>query len=306
MSVPDCSVTANAAKAAAQALGWTFKIADANLNINGGNETAFSEALAARPSAIIVHGVACNTITAQLQQAKQLRVPVMGVEAMDCNTPPLNGPHLYTVPMMYSTAASDTYQYFLHWGATSGAFLVDKVNGHATIISSHGTEPNHEIVNAGFRSMFDKCSGCKVVAEVPFNNEDLTPDGPYVQRLRATLAKYPQATASFMPFDANFLVGGAQAVHSFNPSMWLSGGSGYGAEIDLLRQGLIDGITAHDPQWMGWAAMDNLNRFFAGQPPAAEGIGFVVVDKNHNLPPAGQPYESSVNYQAAYRKIWAG
>jgi ribose transport system substrate-binding protein len=205
---------------------------------------------------------------------------------------------------MYSQVATDTYHYFLEWGATSGAYLADRMNGHASIIAGHGTEPNHEIVNAGFHSMFDKCSGCKVLAEASFNNADLTPDGPYVQRLRAALAKYPQANAVFQPFDANFLVGGAQAVHSFNPTLFQSGGSGYGAEIDLLRQGLIDGITAHDPTWMGWAAMDNVNRFVAGQPPAPQGIGFVVVDKDHNLPPNGQPYEAPVDYRAAYLKIW--
>jgi ribose transport system substrate-binding protein len=306
-AIPDCSVAANAAKAAAGVAGFDFKIADAQLNANNGNDRAFREALAAKPDAIIVSGIACNTITAALNQAKQQNVPVMGVEALDCSDPPLNGPKLFTAPMSYSTAATNTVEYFQAWGRASGAYVVDTLGSKGgSIIASHGTEPNHEILNGAFDEMVKTCSSCKIVAEPSFSNPDLTPDGPYIQRLQAALAQHPDANVSFLPFGVNMLLGGAKDSKKTNPDMLVSGGSGYGAEIDLIRAGQVDAVTAHDPEWLGWAAIDNTNRLFNGQPAAPQGIGFVIVDKDHNMPPAGQPYQSKVDYKAAYTNIWTG
>ncbi|MEV4422042.1 substrate-binding domain-containing protein [Patulibacter sp. NPDC049589] len=304
MSVPDCSVPAKAAQEAAKAIGWDFKIADGALNVNNGNEKAVRQALAADPDAMIIHAADCPTINAPLAEAKKRKIPVIGVEALDCSDPPKNGEDLLPYDNPYTDEIKGNVDFFKVWGQVSAAYLIHKSDAKAQIILSHGTEATHETVNAGFRETFDQCGGCKVLEEASFANPDLTPDGAYVQRLRSVLTKNPTANAAYFPFDVNFLVGGAQAAKSANPDMLVTGGSGSAASFDLVRQGLIDGVTAHDTQWMGWGALDNVNRILNGQEPVPQGIGFIAVDKDHNLPPKGELYKSTVDFRSVYRKSW--
>jgi ribose transport system substrate-binding protein len=91
----------------------------------------------------------------------------------------------------------------------------------------------------------------------------------------------------------------------------LTGLEGLPANISLIKQGLQTAVAGVSLEWLGWAAIDGLNRLFAGQPQVDEGIGWQTVDKQHNLPttPAydgnvasnGQPKQ---DYQAIYRKSW--
>jgi ribose transport system substrate-binding protein len=304
MSIPDCSAPAKAGEEAAKAMGWNFKIADGALNVNNGFEKGVRQALAGKPDAIILHAITCSAANAPLAEAKKQGIPVIGVESLDCSDPPVKGEDLLTYDNPYGKDMATTFDYFTQWGHFGAAYLINKTNAKAQIILTKGTEPPHIVTNNGFRETFDKCTGCKVLAEATFSNPDLTPDGPYVQRLRSALTKNPTANAGYFPFDVNFLVGGAQAAKSANKDMFISGGSGSAATFDLVREGLIDGIAAHDVVWLGWGAIDNLNRIFNKKPVTAQGIGFIAVDKDHNLPGKGQVYKSKIDFRAAYKKSW--
>jgi ribose transport system substrate-binding protein len=83
----------------------------------------------------------------------------------------------------------------------------------------------------------------------------------------------------------------------------LFGAEGYAPTADLARQGWVAGGVAVPADWQGWAAIDTLNRIFAGQKPVDEGLGFQAWDKTHNLGASGG-YEPKVDYQAAYKKLW--
>jgi ribose transport system substrate-binding protein len=302
-SIPDCSAPAAAAQQAAKKLGWNFKITDGALDVNNGFATAVTQALADNPSAIILHAISCPDVVGPLEQAKARGVTIIGIEALNCNTPPNHGPSLFTNDMEYSSSMMSNSAYFTEWGRFGASYLIDK-SPNAQLILSRGIEPDHVITNDGFISVFDKCSTCKVLGTATFSNPDLVPNGPYVQRLRAILAKYPTATAGYFPYDVNFEVGGAAAAKRANSKMFVSGGSGSPASFAILRQGLINGISAHDVTWLAWGAMDELNRIFNHQPEVPEGIGFIAVDKTHNLPPAGQPYKSKIDFASVYAKSW--
>ena len=46
-----------------------------------------------------------------------------------------------------------------------------------------------------------------------------------------------------------------------------------------------------------------MNSFFLGQPPADSGIGWTMVDKDHNLPASGE-FVPPVDFQAQYKAAW--
>ena len=54
------------------------------------------------------------------------------------------------------------------------------------------------MVDKGFTDEIKKCSGCSIVATVPYDSAQLTPNGPWTRRSRTTLAKTPQANAGVL------------------------------------------------------------------------------------------------------------
>jgi ribose transport system substrate-binding protein len=61
--------------------------------------------------------------------------------------------------------------------------------------------------------------------------------------------------------------------------------------------------------WVGWAAIDGLNRVFNGKPQVSEGIGNQAIDKTKNLPTATPFYDGnpkSQDYRSVYEKLWRG
>ncbi len=76
------------------------------------------------------------------------------------------------------------------------------------------------------------------------------------------------------------------------------GGEGFADELDLIRTGKITAANIISSEWVGWASIDTMNSFFLGQQPADSGIGWTMVDKDHNLPPSGE-FVPPVDFQAA-------
>ncbi|NKQ55508.1 substrate-binding domain-containing protein [Amycolatopsis sp. K13G38] len=303
-----CSGYAAAGQAAAQAIGWDFHIADGNLNQANGEATAFRTALAAHPDAIILDAFSCSNLQPELQQAKQQGVPVMGVETTDCSDAG-TGPSLFTVPLIYGENYPGQKAWWTGWGTWSGDFVAADSGGQAKIIAAPGQgDPQYDFLYAGFKdALAQKCPKCTIVTEVPWTLADLAPNGPWVTALRNALIKNADADYVWFPFDFNAVEsGGAKAVLQSGSKAKVLANSGSGNALDLIRSGqLYAEASAKSSEWESWAAIDELNRHFNGQPSVPEGLGFVSLDKTHNLPSQpGSNYQTTVDYQAMYKKAW--
>ena len=99
----------------------------------------------------------------------------------------------------------------------------------------------------------------------------------------------------------------AQAIQSAGRTKTFSlvSGEGYAPNVAMIRaQNGEDAVTPFDSNWLAWGAVDTVIRLLDHQPAVYEGMGVQVVDRTHNLPAAGQQYNSPVNYQALYKKAW--
>jgi ribose transport system substrate-binding protein len=293
---------AAAAGAAAKVLGISFHIADSKLGAGVGYITAMDTALAAHPSAIIVHGIDCSNIVAPLRQAAAAHIPVLGVEDLPCagNNPAMAG------PMKYTSSEGSGTAYFNAWGKTSADAIIDLTGGKAQVLNTTGPLPLYVAIDDGFTSELKKCPGCKIVGGFKFVSADETPGGAYVQELRADILKFSNANAVMTPVDpaAQF---GAPVVHKANPKTANVGGSGEIPDIDLIRQGIMTAATgAHDGAWMGWAAMDEINRILNNKPTVPEGVGFKVIIKSTVPSKPGTGYTSPIDFRADYTKAWTG
>jgi ribose transport system substrate-binding protein len=254
-----------------------------------------------------MHALDCVSVTPALKEAKKANIPVLGVEMADCDAPPVNKAPLLTKDMNYTEGVPDTQAYFKGWGAQAAKYLIAKTGGKAKIIVNEGTDSVFPLMNQGFLEGIKACAGCEIVDTVTFTAAEQIPNGPWIQRFRTSLTKNPDADATFIPSDYGMTgLGGGKAVKDSKRDMTIVGGSGSAPGMDAVRSGLITADTyAHDADWMGYAAMDTINRMLQGEDIVAEGVGTRVVDKDHNLPEkSGSAYASPIDWKAAYDKIW--
>ena len=127
------------------------------------------------------------------------------------------------------------------------------------------------------------------------------------QALTNALSSHPDANVVHLPVDS-LLPNVAPAIQESGRSkdLLVIGGEGnFKANLEAIRRdGAQDAAIALDLGWESWAQVDDLNRYFAGQKPVYGGWAWTVIDKDHNLPPEGQVWNSKVDYAAAYRKLW--
>lgn len=304
-----CSSPAATAGDIAKTLGIDFHVADSNHNISGGEATAIRTAISAGADAIMVYGGGgCSGAQGALQEAKDKGILLMGVETPDCSDE--GGPEIFNVTENYSEKYPDTEALWKGYGAFSADYAINMTGGKAKIIWQKGnTGALEKFVNEGFENEIkEKCPDCELLAEVPYVDSELSPDGPWIQAFRSALVKHPDANAIYMPWDAMMAaLGGAQAVKEAGLDAIVFGGQADSSGLDLLRQGTISALsTARSTEWSAYAAMDTINRALQGEkdfPPT--GLGFQLIDKSKNLPASG-PYVPPIDFKAAYEKAWNG
>ena len=251
-----------------------------------------------------MHAIPCEVVQPALREAKQLGIPVMAVEGLDCSETPAGGPSLITAPMKYSTKAESTADYFRAWGQMIAEFMAADTGNATKYINNEGTASHMLLVNEGFDEAIAACGECESVANIEFAVPDLVPNGPWVQAFRSTLVKTPDAESAVLSYDVNLVVGGVQAVQETNPNVKIYGGSGQ--SMNLVREGKVAAQpSAHSAVWMGWAAMDNANRVLNGEDTVPQGVGLRAVTPEANLPPKSDVYESPIDFKAQYESIWS-
>jgi ribose transport system substrate-binding protein len=304
-AVSSCQDTAVSGQEAAQRMGMNATIIDGKYNDGGAWSSAITSAIAARADGIILVGMDCQNVQQPVRQARAANIHVMGVLTSDCQ------PAQFDVEMKFSDAipSNDAWDYNI--GANSANYIIGKTQGQANLLISEPTsEKAPQLVHQGFLDTINaNCPNCKILNQIPYQTVDFVPNGAWIQAFRSQLTKFgSQANAIFTEWDVMAAeLGGAQAVTEagLKDSTTVFGGLGLPATLEQVRAGNLDAVTAAMSMgWVGYGMVDQMNRAFNGQPAVSQGLGFAIVDKDHNLPAPGQPYEPNVDWKAAYLKAW--
>lgn len=302
------SIPVNAAKEAAQALGWHVSVYDAQLNPSN-DPTLMSQALASGANGIILDAIDCSFVKSQLEQAKAKGVLVVPIYAYDCNDPLVGGTGgkaLFAGYTNYGAAANKNLGAFAEqYGFAQGQAAIAATGGKAKVLFFNDPEATVlKYTGRGFLNAIHQCAQCKVLADVEFKGLDLGPT--LQQRAASVLLQHPDANVVKSPFTAATLLSIAPAVQQSGRAskLYVMGGEGFQPELDLLRnhQG-VNAVMISPSDWTGWAAVDTLNSLFQGKKPAYSGLGWQLVDATHNLPSSG-PWVSPIDFKAAYKKAW--
>jgi ribose transport system substrate-binding protein len=297
-----CAAPSAAAGEAAKDLGWSFKLLDAKFGAGGAFGAAIRQAIVLKPDAIVILAINCDAAQQPMQEAKDAGIPVLGVLNKDCDA------KLQPIQMIPNSTSPTTADFWTNYGAQKAAYIIHKTDGKAKVIDMWLSDALTEI-HDGFTGMLKKCEDCEVVGDLPFLAPEQAPGGPLTQRFTTTLARHPDANAFTISADAPLIGSGLAAKMNSMPSakklVSVAGeGSGYG--MDLLRKdGVPTAENGYDNAWLGYAAMDSINRVFANTPAVAEGFGSRIVDRENNMTAEG-PYASPIDFKSAYRKVWGG
>jgi ribose transport system substrate-binding protein len=192
------------------------------------------------------------------------------------------------------------------WAAVKADWVITKTQGLAKVIEFKEDELLVvKYIREGFEQELAKCKSCQVVKTVDFTIPDFGP--ALQQKAQGALLQHPEANAIHSPYDTPMLLGiGAAVVESGRAAqLAVIAGEGFPSNVQLIRDGKgQSAANAFPAAWTGYAAVDSLNSVFHGQKPQDSGIGYRLVDREHNLPAPGKGYEPSKDFRAAYKKAW--
>jgi ribose transport system substrate-binding protein len=302
-SLEGCANATKAEQAAAGEIGWKTNVFDGKLDPATFN-TGVRQALAAKADGVILNAIDCPLVKAALQQARKAKVPVVGLYSLDCSEAGPGQPSLLT-SVYYGPAGPDYSRYVSAWAAPRADWLISKTAGRAKVIDFVQTDlPTPQLVDKAFNAELRKCPGCKVVDRVTFASADIGP--PLQQKAQQAIVKNPGANAIHVPYDGAIVAGIGPAIAASGQGGRLAvvGGEGNGTNLKLIAADRgQDAANVVDVGWLGWGAVDTLNRAFAGKPAAPEGIGWQIADRQHNLSANGA-YNVGVDFKSGYRKVW--
>ena len=301
------SIPVDAAKEAAQAIGWQVTVYDAQLN-PANYPQLVNQAIASGADGIVLDAIDCSFVKSGLEQAKAKGIKVVPIYAYDCNDAYAGkgGVSLFSGYTNYGAEANKNLGAFAEkYGFAQGQAAIAATGGHAKVVFFN--DPQTTVLHytgTGFLNAIKQCSGCKVVANVSFTGLDLGPT--LQQRAASALLQHPEANVVKSPYTAATLLSIGPAVRDSGRAdkLYVMGGEGFQPELDLMRthQG-VSAVMISPSDWTGWSAIDTLNSLFQGKAPAFSGLGWQLVDPGHNLPASG-PWVSPIDFKAIYKKAW--
>lgn len=296
-----CSKVAADGKAAAEAAGWRARVFDSKMDPEQAS-TGIRQAIAAKADAVIVFGFDCAPLQGALTEAKRAGIKLEGVASTDCP-----GEGLYDGSPQYQE-----YEGLINYsegvGELQGWLAIAETGGKAKVVNF--TRPDAEVYRAirrGLESVIAKCDECEIVETVDISAGDLA-HGTAPTKVQSALQKASDANVAASSM--------ATITQALIPALAQSGRDDQifsvtlGQEkvlVDAVRKGRgLDAGVSTLNSWQAWAAIDDLNRIFAGDETVNPGIGLQIWTADELAPGADHFDTSTVDYRANYRKIWGG
>jgi ribose transport system substrate-binding protein len=297
-------VPADAAMAAAKQIGWDAQLYDGAL-VPAGYPGLVRQAVAPGVDGIVLVAIDCQAVKQPLQEAKQAGIVVIGIGSFDCDDPLGGGDAkgLFTTRLNFGPRGQDLGKLVESYGEDQANYIIAASENAAKVILL--TDPEFTTLrytDRGFTKTIRQSKGSKIVSRLEITTADFT-NGKLVPKIQAELVKHPEATWIRSPYTYVTTLGIVPALGTRAGSIDIMGGEGSQDELDILRAGKITAVNIFPAAWEGWAAIDTMNSSFRGSEPVDSGLGWVLADRDHNVPASG-PYEPPIDFRAAFRKVW--
>jgi ribose transport system substrate-binding protein len=305
---PSTTIPAQAAKEAADALGWKTTIYDSK-GLPSNYTIGVSNAIANGANGIILVAIDCSYVKNQLQLAKSKGIAVSEVYAFDCSETNPGQPSLFSADLSFGTRWKNLEVAWEQWGSDTAAYAIKGTNGNANTLELNTNQIAVLVsYDKGFEDRMALCTSCKVTKAAWDVVTAQTPAAITALIQNANLKNPGINSAVFGSTVTSGFNQGIRALGAKSKTMTVVGGLGLQDEFNLIKEGDagLTATTAWPQQWIGYAAVDSINSVLGNRKTDDEGIGWQIVDKD-TLPTihvTNGIWNGVDNFRDLYKKRW--
>jgi ribose transport system substrate-binding protein len=290
LQASDCSIDATGTAEAATAIGWEPTIVDGKGDVAVYN-AALRTAVNGGADGIINIALPVPLIQDGLRFAKDKKIPV--VSSANVISPD---------PLLYS---NNEHQWVLQ-GNMLADWMIAHSDGNAGVVVFRDDEfPGIKLREDGVVQELAKCTGCKLLADPNLSVMTLINQTQMAQQVQSMVARFGKdLTYIATPYGSvDGLV--APVLKSLNrEDVKVVGYDGNKQQILLCKQGAVGAIAVTMQTWVGWGAVDQMNRAFAGEAPVPEHVPTYLMT-GAGCTGEGRAEETvSFDFRGVYKKLW--
>ncbi|MER6537872.1 substrate-binding domain-containing protein [Streptomyces sp. 900105755] len=294
MTNPGVAGVANGLREAARVIGWDVRVID-GAGSPAGIQAAMSEAVALRPSGIVVGGFDPGSTARQVAEAGADGIPLVGWHAVVAPGPSRRPPLFTNVTTRVEDVAGISAQWIIaHSGGRAGVVLF-------TDASVPFARTKSDLIRAELAT----CAGVRLLAYENIPIPDASSRTP--REIASLLARFPDTWTHSVAINDLYFADAAPAFRAAGrkgtgPPFNIGAGDGDPSAFQRIDSGQYQAATVPEPlSQQGWQIVDEFNRAFAGR-PASGYVAPTHVSTAANS--AGATTWDPPGYREAYRRIW--
>ncbi len=295
-----CKRLSDSNLAAAKAIGWSGSKVLATDGSPQQFNSAMRQAIQEGADGIVIDAFPTAVVTAPLAEAASKGIPVVAEVSGD--TPPKITADFKGGLFAVVDANNNTM------GQLAADWTISETDGKANVGTfTVSAFPVLEQRYAGFEPRIKQCSTCTLSEPIAVQLTSLVTDAApsTAQFLRAN----PDVNYMFATFDGGAVLA-SEGIRTAGSDVPLVGTEGNAPNLDMIRSGGPEVASVATPlEWIGWAAVDQMNRAFNGTTPApqwgpdGDGIPIKIITKD-NVPPEGESYTGDIDFEKKFEALW--
>ncbi|MEH0638432.1 substrate-binding domain-containing protein [Streptomyces bottropensis] len=294
MTNPGVSGVAKGVQEAAAVIGWDVRTIDGG-GTPAGIRDAFAEAIALKPSGIVIGGFDPNSVTKQVQQAGAAGIPLIGWHATATAGPSKN-PKLFS---NITTNVEDVARISADW-------IIARSNGRAGVVLF--TDASIPFAKRKSELIKKELATCSDIDLLSYENIPIPQaNSRTVERVSALHSRFGDRWTYSAAINDLYFDHAAPALRAadrkgdgapFN----IGAGDGDPSAFQRINGKQYQSATVPEPlSEQGWQIIDEFNRAFTNE-PASSYVAPVHITTAANS--GGALSWDSEGYRRAYRKIW--
>ncbi|MFG2287719.1 substrate-binding domain-containing protein [Streptomyces sp. NPDC048595] len=294
MNNPGVAGAAEGVEEAAKAIGWDVRVIDGQ-GTPAGIQAAFSQAIALKPSGIVIGGFDPHLTSQQVAKANAERLPLVGWHAVD-SPGPSKDPELFS---NVTTRVGDVASISADW-------IIAHSHGKAgVVVFTDASIPFARNKSELIKKELATCPGVRILAEENIPISDTSSRTP--QEVSSLLSRFGDTWTHSVAINDVYFADAAPALRAarkkgggapFN----IGAGDGDPSAFQRINSRQFQAATVPEPfAQQGWQILDEFNRAFAAA-PASRYVAPVHIATAANS--RGATTWDPPGYRAAYLKIW--
>ncbi len=278
-------------KTAGEALGWEIEVTDGQFDPNVQSQAILS-AVTGQADGIVLDSISPVTVGGAVAKAASEGIPIVTTFDPGSNE---------VTEGVFGDASNGTFD----GGMALGAWIAAKSNGKGRVVNvpdtSLGlTQQRADGVAVGLKEF---CPDCNILSTQQNDIANMAARLPSLTS--SAIQKYGTDDLYMVaPFDAaaTFMIQGAKdAKAPYFPIVSMDGNQE--ALAAIAKKDYLAATWAAAAEWMGWEALDQMNRAFNDDEPVQGTVPSLLIDES-NLPPTGDDWTPDFDYESAYKELW--